>query len=138
MSIYIIFPLTTTTQVRDILFAHLAGPTERRKDSSSASPPTRVISLTCHNHPPPMCTRTKLIALSLTSSATSEAGYQIFHCPPEAAYQQVLLDWVKSGQQGPMPRPDPRRGLGCLDIARWGLVQPSLPLSTVSEESRSW
>jgi len=56
-----------------------------------------------------------------TTGSTSEAGYQILHCPPEAAYQQVLLDWAKSGQHGQMPRPDPRRGLGCPESvgAQW-------------------
>lgn len=62
-----------------------------------------------------MCTRTKLISFNPTTGGTSEAGYQIIHCPPEAAYQRVLLDWVKSGQEDQMPSPDPRRGLGCLD-----------------------
>lgn len=62
-----------------------------------------------------MCTRNKLITFNPTTGGTSEGGYQISYCPSEAAYQQILLDWAKSGQQGQMPRPDPRRGLGCLD-----------------------
>ncbi len=62
-----------------------------------------------------MCTRTQLLTPNSSTGTTHVLGYEIQHCPPEALYQQVLLDWVKSGQQGQMPRPDPRRGLGCLD-----------------------
>lgn len=51
-----------------------------------------------------------------STGAVIEGGYQIQHCPPEAQYQQILLNWAKTGQHGPMPRPDPRRGLGCWEL----------------------
>lgn len=65
-----------------------------------------------------MCRR----ELITTIGGASDIVYQITHCPSEAALQRLLLDWAKSGQQGQMPRPDPRRGLGCLDRSdawRW-------------------
>jgi len=63
-----------------------------------------------------MCTSTKII------EAATDLGYQIVHCTEEQRYQALVKAWVKAGQHGAMPMPNPSAGIGCRSAVACGVV----------------